>query len=149
MNAKCVIGIKEVGGEIYHLLYGKNDGEKVACTKCAADGDSDKSRELCANLGAACTSRKASYWKLVKRRYFVGKIFERNGEYEYTVAVLFELEGKQKPEAHMKWMAKNQYGHDREKEGNGWYFNCGEVYVEPREFKEISKATYDELKGFY
>lgn len=146
MDAKHVMEIKVIDGKGYNLLYGKEDYQGSGCDKCAANGSSIKGKHLCEALGATCTSRRQSYWVKGKPvKYYAGRLFERNGDYEYNITVFFKLQGKQSPEKHLNDWAKNQYSGSKRAEGDGWYFNGDEVYVEAYGFHEISENTYNEM----
>lgn len=81
-------------------------------------------------------------------KYYIGTIFERNGEYEYWHTIRLKLTNRQKPEAALKRITADWYGGNKYQDSNvGWYYNCGEVYVEAGNWKEISKETFDELEG--
>jgi hypothetical protein len=84
-----------------------------------------------------------------KVKYYIGQLYERNGEYEYYHTMKFKLGSRFSPLKYMKELAKHwyaDYNAEREKgpEG-GWLFHGGAVFVEEREFKEISESTYNEL----
>ena len=81
-------------------------------------------------------------------KYYIAQLFERNGEYEYYNTLRFKLEGRKKPETYLNNIAKSWYSGERskqDKDDTGYYFNCGEVYVEGSDIKEISESAYNEL----
>jgi hypothetical protein len=82
-----------------------------------------------------------------KMKFYIGRIFERNGDYEYNQTIFFKLSSRKSPQKYLNDMAANQYSASKYPEGDGWYFNCGEVYVESQGYREISEATYNEINA--
>lgn len=82
-----------------------------------------------------------------KFKYYVGTIFERNGDYEYNLTYFFKLSSRKSPKKYLNDMAATQYSGHKYPGGDGWYFNCGEVYVEAKGWREISESTYNELSA--
>jgi hypothetical protein len=84
-----------------------------------------------------------------KNAYYAASILERNGEYVYTKNIVFELSKRASPEKRLNEIVKAWYETtDIVKDGNGYYFNCGEVYVEGQSCKNIDKKTYELLKNY-
>ena len=80
-------------------------------------------------------------------KYYVAKIEELNGEYEYISTIRFCLPATRKPAAFLNRVVKDWYSGAARKENDGYYFNCGEVYVEAGDYKEVPEAAFDALSG--
>lgn len=90
-------------------------------------------------------------------RYYIGVIFERNGEYEYETHIKFKAVFLDHVDIDMREartqellddIAKSWYGEPDEaqdKNSAGYYFNCGDVYVEAKMPYEVSKEVFDAL----
>ncbi|MDE3022619.1 MAG: hypothetical protein KGI54_12295 [Pseudomonadota bacterium] len=84
---------------------------------------------------------------MTTKKYYVGKLHERNGEYEYTHWFLFSTSND--PDHYMDQIAADFYGNEcDEHDENGYYFNGYAVYVRPDEFKEVDKKLYQQLAAF-
>lgn len=83
------------------------------------------------------------------RKYYVATLYERNGNYEYNNKIVFEVSKMDNPEKRLLQIAKSQYeSNDIVKDGDGYYFNCGEVYVEGQDLTQIDIDTYNTLKKY-
>ena len=82
-----------------------------------------------------------------RMRFFVGKLEERNGEYEYKHVFRFQLAPRRKPEVFLRNLASQFYGSSADRSGETFYFNGGEVAVRPAGCKEVSEAAFAELDG--
>ena len=85
-------------------------------------------------------------------KYLFFSMFIRNGEYEYSSNSVGYRSATDKHTLEY-WgdkHAKTFYGSKPEKEqdGDGYYFNGGEVYVRCRVVMEITKEEYDILNKF-
>ncbi|MCR4284926.1 MAG: hypothetical protein NUV97_02680 [archaeon] len=83
------------------------------------------------------------------KKYFLGELQERNGEYEYVHKFTFITNGST-PNEILEEKAKTWYDTpDNEEMGDdGWYFNGHSVFVEAGHYKEISSDTYNLIKDF-
>lgn len=109
----------------------------------------ENSHMECPDCGYAGTARDFMAKKpKIARRYYVGSLYERNGEYEYTSDFRFSLPPRFKPETFLKNTASSWYSGDMRRDGEGCYYNGGEVWVEPGTYREINEATFKALDGF-
>lgn len=80
-------------------------------------------------------------------KFCIGRIYERNGERQYTHYVRFETTN-QSPDAVLDAIAKTFLG-DGEESGEkddfnpGYLFDGGSYYIEPVEVKLVPKSEYD------
>ena len=81
-------------------------------------------------------------------KYFAYQLDVRNGEYEYQCSNFLKATSMQEAEKQHEVAASEFYGNGK-KEGNGYYFNGGEVFVEPGLIWEISRKTYYEMTRYY
>jgi hypothetical protein len=79
------------------------------------------------------------------KKYYLGVIFERNGEYEYYTHVKFKLKDGDSPDDKLNTIAKDWYSSTPDEEDEGYYFNCGDVFVQPYKVDEISAQTFNEI----
>lgn len=154
MIKHTVIAEKSIGDASYSLVLpvANLKSQAMGCKACVCEKGAlqhtMEGSQLCSALGATCVDSRDSYWIKNKRavnKFYAGRLFERNGEYEYNITVFFKLKGKKSPEKHLNDWAKNQYSGSKRKERDGWYFNGDEVYVEAQGFHEISESTYNEM----
>lgn len=81
--------------------------------------------------------------------HYIGSIEEHNGEREYTQSFLFT---STRPEGTLKRIARTWYGKadpeypPMDTPDGGFWFDCGEIYVEPHSFKKITVETYNVIK---
>ena len=73
------------------------------------------------------------------KKYF-GKLYERNGEFEYTHSLLFETDAD--PMAELVGRAKGFYPGSAEVQDAGFNFFCGCIYIEPELVVEVSEQEY-------
>lgn len=83
----------------------------------------------------------------LNKKFYVGILKVRNGEYEYEHHIRMALNTRSKPEIALERHAKSFYSGDHEKENGGYYFHCGCVFVSIGEYKEITEQTYHDLNG--
>lgn len=84
---------------------------------------------------------------LSKKRYFLSKINEINGEYEYDSLSLMVCENDEDEEAKQKDIALNfRSGGEMDDDGNIW-FN-GETAIKKLILTEISFSEFETLKKF-
>lgn len=83
-------------------------------------------------------------------KYIFLTLEERNGEYEYTHRSVRQLpDSKTKTaERFVKDYLKGFYGGKAEKEGEGYYFNSGELFVEVTSWRFISKEDFNILNQY-
>ena len=82
-------------------------------------------------------------------KYFYFQLKEINGEYQYRHKLITELPDDVDPtKALNEAYAGSWYGNNSEAEGNGFYYNGGEVYVELTFIQEITKEEYDILNKY-
>ena len=77
-------------------------------------------------------------------RFYVWKIEERNGEYEYTHKGVVEIDADQNPDEWLEEYTSNFYS-DGEKEDDYYWFN-GEIICENGGTQEISKDEFEVVK---
>lgn len=78
--------------------------------------------------------------------HYLGKLEERNGDYEYETTVKFKTYGE--PYAYLRAVSRSWYGEPddvQDDDSPGFYFNCGSVFVEAGGIQPISAATFEEL----
>ena len=84
---------------------------------------------------------------MAKKKFYVGCLKERNGEREYEHQFRFSTSGK--PERYMDRIASRFYDEERgKKDGDGYYFDGGCLYIEPRSYREVDADFYVKLDGF-
>lgn len=83
-----------------------------------------------------------------KRKYYLIRIHEQNGEQEYTFEHLADLHPRANVEKYADNVAKTWYDDDAEKEGDGYYHVGGEIYVEVKSITEITQEEYNVLKKY-
>ena len=79
-------------------------------------------------------------------KHYLGQLEIRHGEYEFTYTLKFRTTGE--PYKYLNSIARGFYGEPDEAQdadSTGYYFNCGEVFVEAGGIQELSQATFDEL----
>lgn len=80
---------------------------------------------------------------------YIGRLDERNGEYEYDTTIRFKTGGD--PNSYLERIAKKWYSGkpviETDEGGNTYAFNGGEVEVEVGAYKEVSESAYNELQG--
>ena len=79
------------------------------------------------------------------KKYF-GKLYERNGEFEYVHPVLFETDGYPWPE--LTRMAREFYPDQADEQDDGFYFFCGGIYIKPDYVAEVTCGEYAVLAKF-
>jgi len=82
-------------------------------------------------------------------KYFIYKIFERNGEYEYTHKCLTSFDPEETgytPEEYLEDTAKNFYS-EGEKDGD-YYWHFGELVTRPDSITEVTKEEYEILQKY-
>ena len=77
---------------------------------------------------------------------YLGKLYERNGEFEYVHPMLFEAIGDPWPE--LTQMAKNFYPGQADEQDDGFYFFCGGIYIKPDFVAEVTDEEYAVLGKF-
>lgn len=81
------------------------------------------------------------------KKHYLAQIDERNGEYEYAHTILLVIDKRASPLRKLNAIARDWYSRDPEKADGGYYFNCGEVFVSPSKFEEISETLFSKLKA--
>ena len=85
-------------------------------------------------------------------KFYIGHLFERNGDFTYNNTQLFQTDGD--PYGFLDGVASSWYGEENDiqaKENDGYYFDCGAVFVRADRFQEVSAEDYAVLtkyKGF-
>lgn len=86
------------------------------------------------------------------KKYFVYKVFERNGEYEYThkgLANSDEFEDNQTPDEWLEETTKNFYSEgEKWDEEDDYYWHFGELITKPYSIVEVTKEEYDILQKY-
>lgn len=82
----------------------------------------------------------------VMNKFYLGKLAERNGEYEYIHNVPFETDGTINPEAWMDNYASEFYSGEAEPGDDGYYFHGGGIHISVDEVREITRAEHIILK---
>ena len=80
-------------------------------------------------------------------KYYIGKILERNGEFEYTSDYLFQTEGD--PHEYAGNQAKDWRGSDDDDwsdEDDGYWCDCTLVFNDG--YREIPKEDYEVLSKY-
>ncbi len=82
-------------------------------------------------------------------KYFILKIFERNGEREYTHKVLTQMpkNAELSPEEFLEETARTFYEESEEKDGDYWW-HFGELVTRGDSITEVTKKEYDILKKY-
>lgn len=80
------------------------------------------------------------------KKYF-GKLYERNGEFEYRHPVLFESTDID-PMPELTRMAREFYPDVADEQDEGFYFFCGGICVKPESVVEVTEEEYAVLKQF-
>lgn len=75
---------------------------------------------------------------------FVGKIYERSGDYDYYHYVRFVAENQTEADKNLRRYAREWYTGVMYRDGDGWICPDGQ-YVEAYEATEVTEATYLEL----
>lgn len=76
-------------------------------------------------------------------RYYIGTLLQRRGEKERRLTVRFMTDGC--PNSYLDKVASRYLSDDGEpveKEDDGYYFDCGEIYLKPHAIKEVPKQFY-------
>lgn len=85
-----------------------------------------------------------------KRKFLLVEMYERNGEYEYSNTHLVSISSRMNQDKKLLQHAKSHYPDavDVEFDENhqGYYFNCGEVFVKPGKALEITEEMFEVLK---
>jgi len=78
-------------------------------------------------------------------KYYIGKIDERNGDYEYNTTIKFETE--EEPEEHLLSVVKSWYIDEMEYDSHCDAYHNGEGYplCSVGSYQEITKDIYDAL----
>ena len=82
-------------------------------------------------------------------KYYVYKVFERNGNYEYThkgTCNSSEFEDNQTPEEWLEETAKNFYSEGDPEED--WYWHFGELITQAYGIEEVTKKEYEILNKY-
>jgi len=83
------------------------------------------------------------------RKYYIVEISERNGEYEYSNTQLLSISSRMNLDKALQKHAKRHYPDATDVEyddkNNGYYFNCGEVFVKAGQALEITEAMFIHL----
>ena len=80
-------------------------------------------------------------------KYYIGKIHERNGEFEYTTKYLFDTDGKPDEYSNnvaMEWRCVDEDNWDEDHKG----YWCDGTLIFDGGSKEISKDDFDVLKKY-
>jgi hypothetical protein len=85
--------------------------------------------------------------RIVPIRRFIGVLAERNGEFEYTHRVLFDL-GDLSPQDQLTRIAQSFYSSEPEEADGGYYFFCGGIYIAPKSVVELTEVEYAVLSKF-
>lgn len=80
------------------------------------------------------------------KKYF-GKLYERNGEFEYRHPVLFESTDID-PMPELTRMAREFYSDVADEQDEGFYFFCGGICVKPESVVEVTEEEYAVLVRF-
>lgn len=81
-------------------------------------------------------------------KYYIGKLEERNGEYEYEHPILVQMDDDLDP---MEWLenyAHEFYGDDTEPLDGGYYFFGGGIFVSAAGVQEMTEEEYAVMKKF-
>lgn len=81
-----------------------------------------------------------------RMKKYVGKLYERNGEYEYWHPVLFETEAD--PMSELTKLAREFYPDEADPQEDGFSFYAGGIYVAPESADEVTDEEYAVLKRF-
>jgi hypothetical protein len=76
-------------------------------------------------------------------KYFLEKIIERNGEYEYETVSVFSAESLKEAKEKSEKVCAKWYGKPNSKDEDGYWFD--HVLVVGANVAEISKDAYQEL----
>ena len=79
------------------------------------------------------------------KKYF-GKLYERNGDFEYSHPVLFEADAD--PVLELTRMAREFYPGTADERDDGFYFFCGGIYIKPDFVAEVTEEEYAVLGKF-
>ncbi len=79
------------------------------------------------------------------RQYF-GKLYERNGEFEYTHLMLFQADDD--PMAALNCIAKSFYSDEPDEQDGGYYFFCGGNYISAESVTEITEEEFAVLAKY-
>jgi len=82
-------------------------------------------------------------------KHFIYKIFERNGEYEYTHKGLTSFDPKETGYTPDEWLeetARTFYTEGEKEDDYYWHF--GELITRPYSITEVSKEEYDILQKY-
>jgi hypothetical protein len=80
-------------------------------------------------------------------KYYIGRIGERNGDFEYDTHYLFSTKGS--ADKHAMKVAKDWRGStsgDWDKDAGGYWADCSLVYV--LDYQEIPKEDFDVMKKY-
>lgn len=82
--------------------------------------------------------------------YLLLQLEEKNGEYEYRHHSVHKLDDNKKSSAEKfaKKYLREFYGNKADKEGDGYYYHNGEVFVRLSNWKLISEDEYNVLKNY-
>lgn len=84
---------------------------------------------------------------MASKKFYIGSLDIRNGEYEYEVHVKMALHPNASPSVALDKHGKSFYSGGAEKEDGGYYFHGRCVFVSAGNSKEISESTYNDLDG--
>jgi hypothetical protein len=83
-----------------------------------------------------------------KIRYIFIETGIRDGENEYNSKSVHTTTSKKKLKTIGNEYIKYFYDGESEKDGNGYYFDFGCLFVKCNDIREITEAEYDVLKNF-
>jgi len=81
-----------------------------------------------------------------KMKKYFGKLYERNGDFEYSHPVLFEADAD--PVLELTRMAREFYPGTADERDDGFYFFCGGIYIKPESVVEVTGEEYAVLMRF-
>ncbi|MHB8261074.1 MAG: hypothetical protein ACYDEC_12445 [Bacteroidia bacterium] len=84
----------------------------------------------------------------MKKKYIFVSLQIKSGEYEFNSHTVQEISSKKHTKSFGNNYAKTFYSDFSAKEGDWFYFNCGEVAVRCTASEEITKNEYDVLNKF-
>lgn len=82
-------------------------------------------------------------------KYFILRIFERNGNFEYTHKILTQMPDNSEltPEEFLDEKARTFYEYSENKDGEYWW-HFGELVTRGDKITEVTKEEYDILKKY-
>ena len=78
-------------------------------------------------------------------KFYIGKIEQRHGEYEFTAVIKFKTVDF--PDVCLDSIIKDWFG-ERDEESisdNGYTFHGGQIFIEAGAIQEVSESVYNEI----